>query len=127
MRTIHGVGYAFNAAISDMAAAPEVAAWLVSLSGRTALPYGHTVIGREGDDVLALASPTTSRRHARLEVSGGQATVEDLGSKNGTVVEGCAASRLIDLNDGDSVRAGGVELTYRRQTADQPTATLAAS
>ena len=41
---------------------------------------------RFGPDVLALDSPTISRRHARLELLDGTATVEDLGSKNGTFV-----------------------------------------
>jgi hypothetical protein len=128
IRTAHGVGYAFD---DEPLPAPAVDAvsihWLVSPQQRFVLHDGVNIIGREPQSEVWLDVPAVSRRHARVVIMGDRAAIEDLGSKNGTVVEGCATSRLIDLNDGDSVRAGGVELTYRRQTADQPTATLAAS
>lgn len=112
VRTIHGVGYAFNAEVSD-AAPPAVAAWLVGPTSRTAVPDGHSVIGREGDDVLALDSPTISRRHARLEVSAGTAMVEDLGSKNGTYVNEERVAGMQPLKEGDTLRFGSVVFTFR--------------
>jgi DNA-binding winged helix-turn-helix (wHTH) protein len=43
VRTIHGVGYAFNGSASDIAAAPVVAAWLVGPTSRIAAPPGWSL------------------------------------------------------------------------------------
>ena len=47
-----------------------------------ALRNGVNILGRAGDGVIVLDSPTISRNHARISVSGEHATVEDLASKN---------------------------------------------
>ena len=57
---------------------------------------------------------SVSRRHARIVVSGDRATLEDLGSKNGTFLEGEAVTKPRPLVDGDRVRIGTVEMTFRR-------------
>jgi len=57
---------------------------------------------------------SVSRRHARIVISGGRATLEDLGSKNGTFLQGHAVTEPSALKDGDRVRIGTVELTVRR-------------
>ncbi len=124
VRTIHGVGYAFNVLVSDIAAAPEVAAWLVGPTSRTGVPSGQSVIGREGDDVLALDAPTISRRHARLEVSGGTARVEDLDSKNGTFVNEVRVASAQALNEGDTLRVGSVVFTFRFARPETSTQTM---
>ncbi|MEX2253325.1 MAG: FHA domain-containing serine/threonine-protein kinase [Thermoleophilaceae bacterium] len=73
--------------------------------------------GRLGDD------PELSRRHARVtRDAGGQLTIEDLGSANGTLVNGERVSERRALNVGDSVRVGGttLELTEPEQEAPAP-------
>jgi hypothetical protein len=127
IRTAHGVGYAFDDKPLPAPAAGANGHWLVSSHRRYGLHDGVNIIGREPHSEVWLGVPAVSRRHARVVIVGDHAAIEDLGSKNGTVVEGCAASQLIDLNDGDSIRAGGVELIYRRQSASESTVTLAAS
>ncbi len=127
IRTAHGVGYAFDDTPLPAPATAAIVHWLVSPQRRYALHDGVNIIGREPQSEVCLDIPAVSRRHARVVIAGDCATIEDLGSKNGTVVEGSAASHLIDLNDGDSIRAGGVELTYRRESASESTATLATS
>jgi pSer/pThr/pTyr-binding forkhead associated (FHA) protein len=54
-----------------------------------------------------------SRRHARIVVTNGEAILEDLGSKNGTHVNGSRVATPCRLADGDEVRLGGVILTFR--------------
>ena len=49
---------------------------------------GANVIGREPDATIQIDARGVSRHHARILVSGGDATLEDLGSKNGTHVNG---------------------------------------
>jgi hypothetical protein len=70
------------------------------------LADGEHVIGR-GDDVpIRIAAPGLSRRHARVTVREGRATVEDLDSKNGTSVAGQAVTSPRVLADGDVIQLG---------------------
>jgi pSer/pThr/pTyr-binding forkhead associated (FHA) protein len=69
------------------------------------------VLGRDPDLRLFLDAPGVSRRHAVIKVAGEQATIEDLGSKNGTFVaeQQLTSPRL--LADGDVIKIGSVALT----------------
>ncbi len=57
---------------------------------------------------------SVSRRHARIVVSGASATIEDLGSKNGTFLDGRRLTSTQALSDGSRVKIGTVEMTIRR-------------
>ena len=84
---------------------------LVESSGREhPLRPGETTIGREGD--IQLADGRASRRHAQINSDNGVLTVEDLGSTNGTKVNGTAltAGEKKTLAGGDTVSFGGIEL-----------------
>ncbi|TQN41563.1 S-DNA-T family DNA segregation ATPase FtsK/SpoIIIE [Blastococcus colisei] len=52
------------------------------------LGQGHHVIGRSSDAQVRLDDPDVSRRHARVHVGGGSVTVTDLGSSNGSRLDG---------------------------------------
>jgi len=71
---------------------------------------GVNVVGREGD--VMLPDSKVSRKHAQLVSEDGVITVEDLGSTNGTLVNGdrLDAGSKRELNKGDTVSFGGVEL-----------------
>ena len=76
------------------------------------LKPGENTIGREDADIL-LAHNTVSRRHAKITVDCGQARVEDLGSTNGSFVDGAkVAGGLVDLKDGCEVMFGSITLKY---------------
>ena len=78
---------------------------------------GETIIGR-GDDVdLFFESVDVSRHHARVTVSGEDALLEDLGSKNGTLLNGRPVSEPEPLSDLDVVVVGSVRLIVRAGTA----------
>ena len=51
------------------------------------LMNGANVIGRDPDATIQIDARGVSRHHARILVSGDEATIEDLGSKNGTLRE----------------------------------------
>ena len=53
-----------------------------------------------------------SRRHARLDYDGSQVVLTDLGSTNGTMVNGQRVS-AVALNPGDMIQLGTTTLTYR--------------
>lgn len=93
IRTVHGFGYAFQFREPGSQDGTSVdgapAGWLIGDAGEIALVAGDNVLGREGAGVILLKSSSVSRRHARLRIEAGGATVEDLGSKNGTDAWDC--------------------------------------
>jgi hypothetical protein len=92
---------------------PARNARLVSNDGRTyPLSVGSTVIGRGDQANLRLPDVGISRRHARLDFDGGQVVLTDLGSTNGTSVNGQRVS-AVALNPGDSIQLGTTTLTFR--------------
>jgi two-component system response regulator AtoC len=87
--------------------------------GSALLGEGEHVIGRDPRVAVVLDSASVSRRHARIRISGGDATLEDLRSKNGVSVKGSRAERPVVLSDGDTIRVGGIDLTFTfLQSAD---------
>ena len=71
-----------------------------------AIPWtGELVLGREAPS-HALDDPRISRRHCRLEFDGALWTVEDLGSRNGTHVDGARVDGRTRLDDGQTLRVG---------------------
>jgi FhaA, N-terminal domain/FHA domain len=96
-----------------MQGGPGRNARLVSNDGRTyPLSVGSTVIGRGDQANLRLPDVGISRRHARLDFDGGQVVLTDLGSTNGTSVNGQRVS-AVALNPGDMVQIGTTTLTFR--------------
>ena len=86
---------------------------LVSADGRTyPVAIGSTVIGRGDQATLRLPDVGISRRHARIDFDGGQVILTDLGSTNGTMVNGQRIS-AVALNPGDMIQIGTTTLTFR--------------
>jgi FHA domain/Transcriptional regulatory protein, C terminal len=79
----------------------------------SALREEENLLGRLDEGVAWFESPTVSRRHARIVVAGGKATLEDLGSKNGTFLRGERISSPRPLADGDQIVLGRVHATFR--------------
>jgi len=84
-------------------------AWLVLKDGpanegeRWALCSDVTAIGRwEGNDVV-LPDQEASRRHAQIRREAGRYVLVDLGSKNGTLVNGVPTAGATPLRDGDEI------------------------
>ncbi len=83
--------------------------WVISaetgpLSGLSYAVYDPIVLGRALECDLAVVSPHISRQHAKLEVGDGQLYLEDLGSSNGTMVNGKRASGRQQLRHDDELR-----------------------
>src|SRR5688572_15979575 len=80
---------------------------------RHELSTGRNVIGRGTEADIRLPDTGVSRKHVDVVLDGGTATVEDLGSTNGTLVNGRRVSRQA-LADGDVIRIGHSVLVYRQ-------------
>ena len=80
-------------------------------------------IGRDNTNIVAINDAEVSRKHARMELRGSAYVIQDLGSTNGTFVNGQRVGGMQVLNPGDSVSFGeGIVLTY--EAAFDPNATL---
>jgi S-DNA-T family DNA segregation ATPase FtsK/SpoIIIE len=88
-----------------------------------AVQDGTLVLGRGSADVVELDDPRVSRRHAALNVSEGTVSVEDLGSRNGTTVDGVLVAGPVGLELGQLLRIGDSLLTLVQ--ASDPDAALA--
>jgi DNA-binding winged helix-turn-helix (wHTH) protein len=119
IRTVSGFGYAFCGAAARTDEPPGN--W-ESSGARPRLLYqgreitlrnGENVLGRADEVVGCIDSPTVSRRHARILVRDGEATLEDLGSRNGTYLRGERVRSPSILVDGDEIRLGRVPIMFR--------------
>ncbi|GAB4445669.1 MAG: hypothetical protein Kow0031_28210 [Anaerolineae bacterium] len=73
----------------------------------------QVVIGREEGLDISLQDPEASRRHARVTWQAGQFIIEDMGSTNGTFVNGVQITTPQILNPGDSVGIGQTALVFQ--------------
>ena len=93
------------------------------------LAPGDTLIGRSNDCHITLFDPLISRKHARIQVLGNQAILEDLGSRNGCRVNGVPVRGRHTLAAGDRIRIGKHEFVFGEFAAalpvrDSPTGSL---
>jgi pSer/pThr/pTyr-binding forkhead associated (FHA) protein len=89
---------------------------------RYALSGGATTLGRWEDSDIPLNDREISRRHAQIRHEAGRFVLADLGSKNGTRVNGVAVERATPLTDGDEILLGTrLRLLFVDQDATLPT------
>ncbi|HSH22572.1 MAG TPA: FtsK/SpoIIIE domain-containing protein, partial [Acidimicrobiales bacterium] len=91
---------------------------LVAVAGpadgtRWVLPPGATVVGRESTAAVSIDDPELSRQHLRVTVAPEACTVEDLGSLNGTRVDGRAIDGPTPVGAGAVIGAGQTTLELR--------------
>lgn len=124
IRTYHRVGYAFTGTKTPgRRKTPEGTLWIVRGQERTALCDGENIIGRDPASAIWLDVAGVSRRHACLSVAGTSVTLEDLGSKNGTICGDERVTKAVLLEDGDRVQIAGVVLVFRRMLSTASTDT----
>lgn len=117
VRTVHRIGYAFCGEAGDsgtpLAPGRSRKVWLVWNDRALPLADGENIVGRDPESAVWLDVPGVSRRHARVLVAGDTVTLHDLGSKNGTSVNGALLQGARLLAAGDRIRVGSVELEFR--------------
>jgi DNA-binding winged helix-turn-helix (wHTH) protein len=118
IRTVYGFGYAFSGEATEVDVARSGSGRATRLrlfldDREIALREGENLLGRMDEGAAWLESPTVSRRHARIVVEGGKATLEDLGSKNGTFLRGEKITSPRLLADRDEILLGRIHMTFR--------------
>jgi hypothetical protein len=127
VRTVHGFGYAFCGQIDgeSVAATPGAGAcWVVWRGREIPMHEGENIIGREPTAAVHADLPSVSRRHARIVVSSDGATLEDLGSKNGTLLRNERIAGIVRLADLDEIQVGSVRMTLRIMHGIEATQTI---
>jgi hypothetical protein len=90
-------------------------------AGRTiTIGAAPVVLGREAKAGIVLPSGVVSRRHAMLRRVDETVTLEDLGSSNGTWVNGVRIGQRTTLELGDLIRVGDIDLQFGRVGFGQP-------
>lgn len=104
---------------SDADSGATLRAYLLVLGGDEArtvpVPQdGVLVLGRDPEALVHLEDAKASRRHAEVRAAGGEVTVVDLGSTNGTYINGERLTGPRVLTHGDEIRIGSTLLTLLR-------------
>ena len=115
IRTVYKTGYAFCANVTCIPSVGAVPAKIEFVWRRQSLPLtdGEHIAGRDAECSLVIDASTVSRRHARITVVSGTATIDDLGSTNGTHVNGARISAPTRLAPGNQVALGTEVLQVR--------------
>ena len=129
LRTVYGFGYAFSGEIREERPAADAHLQshfsLAREEEEIALAPGDNVLGRDPSASVRIDDDTVSRRHARITVTSRDATIEDLGSKNGTFAEGRrTGGKPLSLADGDQIQVGSVFLAFRVRSSEKSTRTF---
>jgi DNA-binding winged helix-turn-helix (wHTH) protein len=119
IRTAYKTGYAFCADVSCAVSAAASPAKMDLIWGKQSLSLadGEYLAGRDDSCALVIDAGTVSRRHARITVVAGGATIEDLDSTNGTHVNGLRIAAPTRLSPGDKLLIGSELLQVKRRLA----------
>jgi len=127
IRTVYRHGYAFAGearVLSARSTADTARSYrLIWYERELVLDQGETILGRSRDATLFIDAEGVSRRHARIAISGDDVLLEDLGSKNGTTVNGERITGPARIQDAATIQVGSVKLTFRAFTEPGPTKT----
>ena len=115
IRTVYKIGYAFCANVSSPGRSnhPSAAISLLWNDQLMSLTDGEHIAGRGAECSLVIDATTVSRRHARITVLSGTATIEDLDSTNGTHVNGTRISSPTRLETGNKIALGTAVLVVK--------------
>ena len=118
VETVVGKGYRFIASVAGRSPASDSRGVVFPshsvLRGKHefALESGENLLGRDPGAQVRVDHPSVSRRHARIVLRSGRATLEDLESRNGTFVNGLRLDAPTELGHGAVIGLGPITLTF---------------
>ena len=126
VETVVGKGYRFIAAVESRSG-PGEPRYVVKVSGQEiVLRSGDTVLGRDPAAGVYVEHPSVSRRHARLSIEAGRARLQDLGSRNGTFLDGRRLDEPAEIVDDAIIGLGPVTLVVSVLRAPASTQSMSA-
>jgi len=125
IRTVFGFGYAFSGDVAEETSGDRFLSRYQLVYRATPYPLfeGENVVGRSAGVTVVIDAQGISRRHARLLIRGERIFLEDLGSKNGTFVEGRRVVERISIQEGTEIRLGHLPARILATTSDGSTLT----
>lgn len=72
----------------------------------------EVTIGRKSDNILVLNDPYASSYHAKVYIKNGECILEDLGSTNGTILNGEVVEHKEYLSSGDEISIGSISFKF---------------
>ena len=125
IETVPWKGYRFIAEVSSPGDELGKSRGILRIEGMNfLLKEGANLVGRGRECHVIIRSRSVSRVHARVVVEQGGVTIEDLGSLNGTQVNGTAVEGVRKIDDTSEIRFGGEEATLILTATDEPTEDL---
>jgi pSer/pThr/pTyr-binding forkhead associated (FHA) protein len=122
------MGYRSNPLSADVLEGVSMAMRLIErgpTAGQTReipIASAEFLIGRGADCDLRLRETAVSRHHCTIRVSGDEATIVDLGSSNGTFLNGQRVRSSAPLKNGDQLTIGSATFVVDLGNAEQPPA-----
>ena len=113
MRT--GIGLVRGQRKDDAVWSVDVEKGLKALRGLHVDILGPVVVGRSPSSDIVVDEPYVSATHARFSLQGPALVLEDLNSRNGTLVNGHLIDAPVTLRDGDEVQIGDTVMKIGRQ------------
>lgn len=83
------------------------------------LPEGEATLGRDASNGFSVIDPSVSRKHCLFRRENGRCTIKDLGSRNGTVVNGVSIKEH-ELSHGDEIAVGDSVFLFLTEAEEQP-------
>lgn len=126
IRTVHRFGYAFSGNVEgDRPPMPvDYTSWVVWRGEEFPLRDGENIIGRDPGVAVRIDGPSVSRRHAKLILTPDGVTLEDLGSKNGTLLRTERVNGSARVEDLDEIQIGSVRMIVRVRRGSATTQTV---
>lgn len=123
IRNVRGRGYVLDAPITELCDEPPVhSAGYLHYAGRIIpLHPGSNLVGRDYCCSVRLLHSSVSRRHATIVLATDRVTLEDLGSRNGTFLDGAAVSGVCRLEHDHQLTFGRLATYYTASTSDDST------
>jgi DNA-binding winged helix-turn-helix (wHTH) protein len=131
IRTVYKTGYAFGAEVEVLYESPGLARDVPAVfslvwNGRSSpLPDGDYLIGRGDECQIVIDAETVSRCHARISVRGSAACIEDLGSTNGTSVNGERITAATSVLQRAEIALGTAKMQLRKRDPAMETVRVA--
>lgn len=98
--------------VKEVAAVPGAGALVLPNGDRVPIGRRVVTIGRKEDCTICLPNPNVSREHCEVRAAGNVFVVVDLGSTNGTKVNGARVAVERILEDADIISVGGINIRF---------------